>query len=63
MIPPRLACPQASIATGLPGYTIPGGSDVLGATSLSQTFDFGYLDTTAGHDTYPGPLTRSPRRR
>jgi hypothetical protein len=38
--------------TGLPGFTIPGGSDVLGATSLSQQFDFGYLDTTSGHDTY-----------
>lgn len=38
--------------TGLPGYSIPGGSDVLGATSLDTTFDFGYLDTTKGHDTY-----------
>ncbi len=38
--------------TTLPGYTIPGGSDVLGATSLSTNFDFGYLDTTKGHDTY-----------
>ncbi len=38
--------------TGLTGLTIPGGSDVLGATSLSQNFDFGYLDTTAGHATF-----------
>jgi kumamolisin len=38
--------------TGLPGYSIPGGSDVLGATSLATDFDFGYLDTTRGHDTY-----------
>ncbi len=34
------------------GITIPGGSDVLGATSLGQDFDFGYLDTTTNHDTY-----------
>jgi kumamolisin len=38
--------------TGLAGYTIPGGSDVLGATSLGQSFDFGYIDTTTGHDPY-----------
>ncbi|HEX9069790.1 MAG TPA: hypothetical protein VF807_13540 [Ktedonobacterales bacterium] len=38
--------------TGLPGASIPGGSDVLGATSLGQTYDFGYLDTSAGHDTW-----------
>ncbi len=38
--------------TGLAGYSIPGGSDVLGATSLSQNFDFGYLDTTPGHATF-----------
>jgi outer membrane protein assembly factor BamB len=38
--------------TGLPGYSIPGGSDVLGATSLATSFDFGYLDTTSGHATY-----------
>lgn len=31
---------------------IPGGSDVLGATQLGQDFDFGYLDTNAGHDTW-----------
>ncbi len=38
--------------TGLKGYTIPGGSDVLGATSLGTQFDFGYLDTSPGHATY-----------
>ncbi len=38
--------------TGLGGYSIPGGSDVLGATSLAADFDFGYLDTTRGHDTW-----------
>jgi outer membrane protein assembly factor BamB len=38
--------------TGLAGYSIPGGSDVLGATQLGQSFDFGYLDTTTGHDPY-----------
>lgn len=32
--------------------SIPGGSDVLGATQLGTSFDFGYLDTTAWHDTY-----------
>jgi hypothetical protein len=30
--------------------SVPGGSDVVGATQLSQDFDFGYLDTTKGHD-------------
>jgi hypothetical protein len=34
------------------GLYIPGGSDVLGETSLSQNFDFGYLDTTGGHATF-----------
>jgi outer membrane protein assembly factor BamB len=38
--------------TGLAGYSIPGGTDVLGATALGQHFDFGYLDTTTGHDPY-----------
>jgi hypothetical protein len=38
--------------TGLAGFSIPGGSAVLGATSLAQQFDFGYLDTTTGHDTW-----------
>jgi hypothetical protein len=38
--------------TGLGGYRIPGGSDVVGATSLATDFDFGYLDTTKGHDTW-----------
>ena len=37
---------------GLPGYAIPGGSDVLGATALNSSFDFGYLDTSTGHDTW-----------
>jgi kumamolisin len=31
---------------------VPSGTDVLGATSLGTQYDFGYLDTTAGHDTY-----------
>lgn len=38
--------------TSLPGYTIPGGTDVVGATQLGTQFDFGYLDTTPGHDTW-----------
>jgi hypothetical protein len=32
--------------------SIPGGSDVLGATALGQNFDFGYLDTSSNHDTW-----------
>ncbi len=39
---------------------IPGGSDVLGATQQSQQFDFGYLDTTAGHDTWLTVLNQNP---
>ena len=38
--------------TGLSGYTIPGGTDVLGLTQLQTQFNFGYLDTNSGHDTY-----------
>jgi hypothetical protein len=38
--------------TGLSGYSIPGGTDIVGATSLGTTYDFGYVDTTTGHDTY-----------
>src|SRR5262249_43230798 len=38
--------------TGLPGLRVPGGHDVLGATSLGQDYAFGYLDTTAQHATY-----------
>ena len=34
------------------GLNVPGGTDVLGATSLGAQFDFGYLDTTANHATY-----------
>jgi pro-kumamolisin-like protein len=34
------------------GLHIPGGTDVLGATSLQTQFEFGYLDTTAKHATY-----------
>jgi hypothetical protein len=34
------------------GLNVPGGTDVLGATSLGTQFDFGYLDTTANHATY-----------
>ena len=38
--------------TGLAGYSIPGGTDVLGATSLGTQYDFGYLDTSQGHSTW-----------
>jgi hypothetical protein len=38
--------------TGLAGVSIPGGHDVLGATSLGQDYAFGYLDTTSKHATY-----------
>jgi photosystem II stability/assembly factor-like uncharacterized protein len=42
--------------TGLAGFTIPGGTDVLGATQLGQQFDFGYINTlnstTVGNDPY-----------
>ncbi len=40
--------------------TIPGGSDVLGATGLSTNFNFGYLDTTANHSTYLTILNPDP---
>ncbi len=33
-------------------YSVASGTDTLGATGLSQDFSFGYLDTTAKHDTY-----------
>jgi len=33
-------------------FGIPGGSDVLGATQLATSFDFGYLDTTTNHSTF-----------
>jgi photosystem II stability/assembly factor-like uncharacterized protein len=33
-------------------HGIPGGTDVLGATSLSANFAFGYVDTTANHTTF-----------
>ena len=39
---------SSSVLTG----AVPGGSDVLGATSLGTKFDFGYIDTNANHDTY-----------
>jgi hypothetical protein len=38
--------------TGMPGHSIPGGTDVLGATQLDTSFDFGYLDTSSLHDTF-----------
>ncbi len=38
--------------TGLSGYTIPGGSAILGATQLGTSYAFGYLDITAGHDSW-----------
>lgn len=46
--------------TSLSNVTIPGGSDVLGATQLSQQFDFGYLDTTANHFTWLTILNQNP---
>jgi hypothetical protein len=39
---------------------IPSGTDVLGATSLGTQYAFGYLDTTAGHDTYLTILNQQP---
>ena len=38
--------------TGYAGLSIPGGTDVLGATSLGTEYDFGYLDTTKNHNTW-----------
>jgi hypothetical protein len=38
--------------TSISGHPIPGGSDVLGATQLGTSFDFGYLDTSSLHDTF-----------
>lgn len=32
--------------------SVPGSSDVLGATSLATQFDFGYVDTSTNHDTW-----------
>jgi hypothetical protein len=46
--------------TGMPGVSVPGGSDVLGATSLNSTFDFGYLDTGPGYDTWLTVLNHNP---
>jgi outer membrane protein assembly factor BamB len=40
--------------------SLPGGSDVLGATSLGTDFDFAYLDTTTNHDTYLTILNQDP---
>lgn len=34
------------------GATVPGGTDVVGATALDTLYRFAYLDTTAQHDTY-----------
>ena len=48
--------PMYFFYTGHPNLSIPGGTDVLGATALGTQFDFGYLDTTnasgAVHDTF-----------
>ncbi len=47
--------PMYFIYTGMPGpaeWKIPGGTDVLGATSLGTDFFFGYADTSALHDTW-----------
>lgn len=38
--------------SGLWNIDVPGGSDVLGATSLGRDFDFGYIDISTNHDTY-----------
>jgi hypothetical protein len=35
----------------LGGMSIPGGTDILGLTALTSSFDFGYLDTTSMHAT------------
>jgi photosystem II stability/assembly factor-like uncharacterized protein len=39
---------------------IPGGTDVLGATSLSSNFSFGYVDTTTNHTTFFTILNPDP---
>lgn len=44
--------PVYFIYTSIAGHPIPGGTDVLGATQLGTSFDFGYLDTSNLHDTY-----------
>lgn len=33
-------------------WTVPGGTDVVGANHLDTLYTFGYLDTSAQHDTY-----------
>jgi glucose/arabinose dehydrogenase len=40
------------ILYGLGSATVPGGTSLLGATSLQQDYYFGYVDTTANHDTW-----------
>lgn len=47
-------------AYSMSGTPIPGGSDVLGLNQLSQQFTFGYLDTSASHDTYLTVLNPNP---
>jgi hypothetical protein len=42
-------------------HGIPGGTDVLGATSLGANFAFGYVDTTANHTTFFTILNPDPR--
>jgi glucose/arabinose dehydrogenase len=37
---------------GLGSTTVPGGTSLLGATSLQQDYYFGYVDITANHDTW-----------
>jgi len=44
--------------TGISGLTIPGGSDVVGATHLGTQFDFGYVDNTTGHGLRPMHRTK-----
>ncbi len=47
-------CPPLWVEpTSISGLTIPGGSDVVGATHLGTQFDFGYVDNTTGHGLRP----------
>ncbi len=48
-------------STGLPGSRIPSGSNMLGATSLSQNFAFSYLDTRPGYATFLTLLNSDPK--
>lgn len=50
--------PMYFVFTGA-GLSVPGGTDVLGATALATQFDFGYVDTTDQHATYLTVLNQS----